>query len=206
MKRYPRLNNNFYQRTDVVRLCKELIVKVLVSRIDGVLTSGMIVEAEAYRGPDDKACHAYDYRRTPRTEIMYAPGGVAYIYICYGIHHLFNVVTGPEDTAHAVLIRALEPLEGLDIMLERRKMNQMNYKVTRGPGALSVAMGFNSVQSGSSLTDIDALFYIEERNLNMPQAKIMSGPRIGVESAGDAASWPWRYYVQNNRYVSARRS
>lgn len=206
LKKYPRLNNKFYQRTDVVLICEELIGKVLVSRIDGVLTSGIIVETEAYRGPDDRACHAYDYRRTPRTEIMYAAGGVAYIYLCYGIHHLFNVVTGPMDAAHAVLIRALEPLEGIDTMLERRHMNQLDYKVTRGPGALSMAMGFNSKQSGSSLIDKDACFYIEDRNMLLPYLKIVSGPRIGVERAGEAASWPWRYYVQNNKFVSAKRS
>ena len=137
---------------------------------------------------------------------MFSKGGVAYIYICYGIHHLFNVVTGPKDYAHAILIRALEPLEGIETMLERRNMSKLEPKITRGPGALSVAMGFNRSMSGQSLITAEASFYIEDRNIIYSSDKIATGPRIGCESAGECAAWPWRFYVRNNPYVSAKRT
>lgn len=201
-----RLPASFYQNKDVVYLGRSLIGKVLVSDIDGIRTSGIIVEAEAYRGPDDKACHAYNNRRTDRTEVMYKPGGHAYIYICYGIHHLFNVVTGPKDHAHAVLIRALEPLEGLETMMERRQMKTNQERITKGPGALAVAMGFDKSFSGHSLVDPESLIYIEDRRVHIDPDQIAAGPRIGVESAGECAAWPWRFYVRKHRNVSGRRT
>jgi len=197
---------SFFSSTDVLHICRSLIGKVLVSHMDGLKTSGIIVEAEAYRGPDDRACHAYANRRTPRTEVMYGAGGVAYIYICYGIHHLFNVVTGPEGHAHAVLIRALEPLEGTGIMMERRKLNHADPRLTRGPGALSVAMGLISSFSGHSLIQNSSLIYIEDRQIVIPENLILAGPRIGVENAGECAQWPWRYYIRNHPNVSAKRT
>lgn len=198
---------SFFQHTDVLAICRSLIGKVLVSHMEGIKTSGIIVEAEAYRGPDDKACHAFANRRTPRTEVMYNTGGVAYIYICYGIHHLFNVVTGPEDHAHAVLIRALEPLEGIETMMERRQMFKPgDPRLTRGPGALSVALGLTSSFSGHSLIDPQSLIYIEDRNIQFPEERIASGIRIGVESAGESAKWPWRFYIRNHPNVSAKRT
>ena len=200
-----RLPASFFQNTDVVHLGRSLIGKVLVSDIDGLRTSGIIVEAEAYRGPDDKACHAYANRRTPRTEVMYQKGGCAYIYICYGMHHLFNVVTGPEEYAHAVLIRALEPLEGLEIMMKRRQMKTNEERITKGPGALSVAMGFDKSLSGHSLVGPESLIYIEDRRIHIDPGLVAAGPRIGVESAGDCANWPWRFYVRKHRNVSAKR-
>lgn len=206
MKPGKKLTSSFYQSTAVLDICRQLIGKVLVSTIDGLLTSGIIVEAEAYRAPEDKASHAYGDRRTGRTEVMFSKGGVAYIYICYGIHHLFNIVTGPKDLAHAILIRALEPLEGIDIMLERRKMKKMDFKITRGPGALSVALGFRSTMSGQSLLSDTTSFYIEDRKIKYPDSIIATGPRIGVESSGESATWPWRYYVRNNPYVSSKRT
>jgi DNA-3-methyladenine glycosylase len=198
---------SFYRNMDVVAICRSLIGKVLVSHMEGVKTSGIIVEAEAYRGPDDRACHAYANRRTPRTEVMYNVGGVAYIYICYGIHHLFNVVTGPRDHAHAVLIRALEPLEGIETMMERRQMFKPgDPRLTRGPGALSVALGLNSSFSGHSLIDRQSMIYIEDRSIRFPEDRIAAGIRIGVESAGESAKWPWRFYVRNHPNVSAKRT
>lgn len=206
MKPGKKLTSSFYQSPAVLDICRQLIGKVLVSQIDGLLTSGIIVEAEAYRAPDDSACHAYGDRRTGRTEVMFSKGGVAYIYICYGIHHLFNVVTGPKDHAHAILIRALQPQEGIDIMLERRKMKKIDFKITRGPGALSIALGFRSTMSGQSLISASTSIYIEDRKINYPDSAIATGPRIGVESSGKSAIWPWRFYVRNNPYVSAKRT
>lgn len=206
MPKTKRLSHDFFLHTDVVQICKSLIGKVLVSTIDDLYTSGIIVEAEAYRGPDDKACHAFNHRRTPRTEVLYKDGGHAYIYICYGIHHLFNIVTAPREMAHAVLIRALEPLEGKDIMMKRRNMISMEPKITRGPGALSVAMGFNANLSGMNMNSKESKIYIEDRRLVYTDEHVKSGTRIGVENAGVSALLPWRFWVKGNKYVSANRS
>lgn len=201
-KRLPR---SYYQSLDVTTLAKDLLGKYLVTAINGVRCSGKIVETEAYRGPDDRACHAYNNRRTTRTEVMYATGGVAYVYICYGMHHLMNIVTGPKDNAHAVLIRALEPAEGIEIMAERRQMQVTDFRLTKGPGALSLAMGITSELSGVSLISSTPV-WVEDRGLTLSTHEICSGPRIGVESAGEAAGWPWRYFVKGNKYVSAKKT
>jgi DNA-3-methyladenine glycosylase len=200
-----RLPLAYYQSLEVTMIARDLLGKYLITDIDGIRCSGMIVETEAYRGPDDRACHAYNNRRTPRTEVMYETGGVAYIYICYGMHHLMNVVTGPSDHAHAVLIRALEPAEGLDIMAARRGMSTGDVRLTKGPGALSVALGLRSDLSGSSLVKSSPV-WIEDRGVKLATEKICAGPRIGVESAGEAATWPWRYFLKGNKYVSAKKT
>jgi len=202
-KRLPR---SYYQSIEVTQLAKDLLGKFLVTEIDGLYSSGIIIETEAYRGPDDRACHAYNNRRTPRTEVMYEPGGVAYIYICYGMHHLMNVVTGPKDHAHAVLIRALEPADGIEVMALRRGMKDTDLRLTKGPGALSLAMGLTSELSGASLNSSASPVWIEDRGIHFPDQEICSGPRIGVESAGEAALWPWRFFVKGNKYVSARKT
>jgi len=201
-----RLPGSYYQSLEVTKLAKDLLGKYLVTEIDGHHCSGIIIETEAYRGPDDRACHAYNNRRTPRTEVMYETGGVAYIYICYGMHHLMNVVTGPKDNAHAVLIRALEPTEGIEVMAARRHMKGTDIRLTKGPGALSLAMGLTSELSGTSLISSFTRVWIEDRGLKISAQEICSGPRIGVESAGEAAMWPWRFFVKGNKYVSARKT
>jgi DNA-3-methyladenine glycosylase len=201
-----RLPQSYYQSHDVVELAKDLLGKFLVTEINGHRCAGMIVETEAYRGPDDKACHAYNNRRTSRTEVMFEKGGVAYIYVCYGMHHLMNVVTGPRDNAHAVLIRALEPADDIEVMAARRKMDVNDSRLTKGPGALSVAMGLTSTLSGSSLISKTSPVWIEDRGETFSRNEICSGPRIGVESAGEAARWPWRFFVKGNKYVSAKKT
>ena len=168
--------------------------------------SGQIVETEAYRGPDDRAAHSYNNRRTPRTEVMFWKGGVAYIYICYGMHHLMNVVTGPKDDAHAVLIRALEPADGIEIMAERRQLDVSDVRLTKGPGALSVAMALRNPLSGTVLYDRNSPIWLEDRSIKYSPEQICISKRIGVDSAGDAAHWPWRYFVKGNKYVSAKRT
>lgn len=202
-KRLPR---SYYQSLDVTALARDLLGKYLVTEIDGVRCSGIIVETEAYRGPDDRACHAYNNRRTNRTEVMYEAGGVAYIYVCYGMHHLMNVVTGTKDNAHAILIRALEPVDGIEWMAARRLMSEEDSRLTKGPGALSVALGLTSALSGTSLFSSSSPVWIEDRKLQIDSQLICSGPRIGVESAGEAAHWPWRYFVKGNKYVSAKKT
>jgi DNA-3-methyladenine glycosylase len=200
-----RLPHTYYQSEDVVGLARDLLGKFLVTKIDNLLCSGMIVETEAYRGPDDRACHAFNNRRTPRTEVMFHQGGVAYIYVCYGMHHLMNVVTGPRDHAHAILIRALEPTDGLEIMAARRNMSTKDSKLTKGPGALSVALGLTSSLSGISLVDSSSPVWIEDRKITLPPDQICRSTRIGVESAGDAAHWPWRFFIKGHKNVSARK-
>lgn len=191
---------SFYCRTDVVQVARDLLGKVLVSDIDGLRTAGRITEVEAYRAPEDRASHAWGNRLTPRTRIMFEEGGRAYIYLCYGIHHLFNVVTGPEGTAHAVLIRTLAPLEGVETMLRRRKMTwdeKMNLppQLTAGPGTLSKALGLHTALTGQSFFEAGAPFWIEDRNYPLREADIAAGPRIGVAYAGAWAAREWRFWI-----------
>ena len=201
-----RIPASYYASHDVNYLAKDLLGKYLCTLIDGSYCSGMIVETEAYRGPDDRAAHSFNNRRTPRTEVMFQQGGVAYIYVCYGMHHLMNVVTAPVDHAHAVLIRALEPADGLEVMSTRRNLKADDSRMTKGPGSLSVAMGLHSGLSGISLFKSSSPVWIEDRGISLKKDEICIGKRIGVESAGEAAHWPWRYFVKGNKYVSAKRT
>jgi DNA-3-methyladenine glycosylase len=199
------LSSHYFQSEDVVFLAQDLIGKILISQINGERTGGRIVETEAYRGPDDAACHAYLGRRTARNEIMYGPGGYAYIYVCYGIHHLFNIVTGPIHKAHAVLIRGLEPVEGLEYMLRRRRLERLTPQVARGPGVLSEAMGLHSKLSGHCLTDPQGSIYLSKGYVSR-QEKIKASPRIGISNSGEAVHYPWRFYIAGNPFVSVFRA
>jgi DNA-3-methyladenine glycosylase len=186
-----KIGRDFYLREDVVNISKELIGKFLLTLIDGKLTSAMIIETEAYNGSVDKASHAYNFRRTARNEVMYGKGGVSYVYLCYGIHHLFNIVTNKEEVPHAVLVRAVLPKEGLDIVLKRRKVKTINKKVSDGPGTLSQALGIKTMHSGISLSG-DSI-WLEDRNVNFKKNEITAGPRIGVDYAGKDALLPYRF-------------
>ena len=201
-----KLPASYYASHDVNFLAKDLLGKYLCSFIDGIFTSGKIVETEAYRGPDDRAAHSYNNRRTSRTEVMFWQGGHAYIYFCYGIHHMMNVVTGPVDHPHAVLIRALEPADGIAHMAERRKMDVSDVRLTKGPGALCVAMGLTREMTGTSLHKRSPSIWIEDRGIKFMDSEICIGKRIGIESAGESADWLWRYFVKGCRYVSAKRT
>ncbi|MEL6124423.1 MAG: DNA-3-methyladenine glycosylase, partial [Bacteroidota bacterium] len=139
---------DWYASEDVVELARNLLGKMIISRVGDRFTSGMIVETEAYRAPDDKGSHAYGNRHTKRTATMFGPPGCAYVYLCYGIHHLCNVVTGPPDTAHAVLIRAVEPIEGTEHISHRRSMPQTVYHLTNGPGKWTKALGITTALDG----------------------------------------------------------
>jgi DNA-3-methyladenine glycosylase len=202
MQEFPILNSSFYQRKDVIQISKELLGKVLVTNIDGEYTSGIIVETEAYRAPDDKACHAYGNRRTKRTRTMFENGGISYVYVCYGIHHLFNVVTGEEGMAHAVLIRAVEPLDNIDLMAQRRSMKNTDYQLTSGPGKLSVALGIRSTHDALSLINRDGKIWIEDRNIEVSGNNMIAGPRVGMTSAEECAHWPWRFRINGNKWTS----
>lgn len=197
------LPQTFYQSTDVVHLAKQLLGKIVISDIEGKITSGIIVETEAYRGPDDKGCHAYGGRYTERTRIMYATGGTAYVYICYGMHPMFNVVTGPEGDAHAILIRAIEPLTGAENMLERRNMSLTKTDLTNGPGKLAVALGITKEMNGSLLYEKESTIYIKSDNFVVEEKDIVSGPRVGMSvHVGPCAHRPWRFYIRDNPWVS----
>lgn len=196
-----RLNVQFYERADPVLIAQELLGKRLLTEWAGQRCVGRIVETEAYWAPDDKACHAYLNRYTKRTETMFEAGGVAYIYLCYGIHHLFNIVTGPAGMAHVVLVRAVEPLEGHEYMLQRRKMGALKPQLTAGPGVMSQAMGLHKGHNGISLIDPLSPVWLEDDGFDA-RSLMLSGPRIGVESAGECAAWPWRFWIRDNAWVS----
>ena len=195
-----KLPAKFYERGDILAISRELLGKVLYTQFDDKLTSGIIVETEAYAGETDRASHAYRGKRTQRTEVMYASGGTAYIYLCYGIHHLFNVVTNFEGIPHAVLIRAIEPKDGIEIMLQRRNKKIVNQSLTAGPGALTQALGITVANSGASLKD--NLIWLEDQNIFYSNQDIIAGPRVGVQYAGKDAQKSWRFQIENSPYVS----
>ncbi len=189
---------SFYLHEDVVQVAKDLLGKVIVTKIDGITTSGIITETEAYAGITDKASHAYGGRRTNRTEIMYAQGGVAYVYLCYGIHHLFNVVTNMQDIPHAVLIRAVEPLKGIDTMLQRRKKEKLQPQLTAGPGAMSMALGIQTLHTGLSLSK--GIITLHDEGVKVEN--IIATTRIGVDYAKEDALLPYRFYIAGNKFIS----
>lgn len=194
---------SFYKRDDVLLIAKELLGKILVTKWNGIITSGRIVEVEAYNGINDKASHSFGGKRTKRNEIMYADGGVVYVYLCYGIHHLFNVVTNSKETPHAILIRALEPIKGIDEMLRRVGKNKFDTTLTRGPGNLSKALGLFTFHSGQSLLGKD--LFIASDDFAYNKNEIIASPRIGVDFAGKDALLPYRFYIKGNPFVSGKR-
>lgn len=202
---YDRLAASFYRNHDVIAVARALLGKYLVTKIDGQRCAGQITEVEAYRAPDDKACHAYNHRRTPRTEIMFWPGGVAYVYLCYGIHHLFNVVTGDQDMAHAVLIRGVKPVEGISLMQQRRGLSTLKPQLTAGPGVMSKALGITTAYTGQSLLAEDSPIWIEDRGMVISADQIIATPRIGVAYAQECAEWPWRFLVKDSAWVSGKK-
>ena len=197
------LQADFYRQKSVVSIAKNLLGKILVTTFDGKLTAGRIVETEAYNGEVDKASHAWNGRRTNRTEIMYASGGMSYVYLCYGIHHLFNVVTNEEDVPHAILIRALDPMIGIDLMLKRTGKKKLDYTLTRGPGNVSKAMGIHTLHSGISLLEGD--IFIADDQFKVKSSEIVATARIGVDYAGDDAMLPYRFIIKNNNFVSGKK-
>jgi DNA-3-methyladenine glycosylase len=198
-----KLDYNFYRRNDVITIARDLLGKVLVTNWGGAITSGRIVETEAYNGVVDRASHAYNGRRTARTEIMYNDAGSGYVYLCYGIHHLFNVVTNVKNTPHAILIRAVEPLQGINIMLQRTGKQNPDRTLTSGPGNVSKALGILTRHSGISL--MDNLIFIADDGYALPRKEIIATPRIGVDYAGEDALLPYRFIIKDNPYVSGRR-
>ncbi|MCB9171072.1 MAG: DNA-3-methyladenine glycosylase [Flavobacteriales bacterium] len=192
-----KLDRRFYERDDVVRIARELLGKVLHTRFEGVHTSGIITETEAYAGISDRASHAFGGRRTARTEVMYARGGTAYVYLCYGIHHLFNVVTNVKEMPEAVLVRGIAPLDGIDTMRSRRGASGM--PTTTGPGIAAQALGIRTLHSGTDL--LGDTIWIGDDGPIVPDAAVRVGPRIGVDYAGPDARSPYRFVVTDKHVL-----
>ena len=202
-KNYVVLQHSFYDRKDVTQIAKELLGKVLVTSFNNEITSGRIVETEAYNGAIDRASHAYGNRRTNRTEVMFGKPGTAYVYLCYGIHHLFNIVTNKKEIPHAILIRAIEPLQGIEIMQDRTRKKVLDNTLTRGPGNVSKALGIFTYHSGLNL--INSEIRIIDDGFRYKKKEIAITTRIGVDYAGPDALLPYRYIVRDNPYVSGKR-
>lgn len=196
-----KLNREFYIRPRVLEVARDILGKLLVVPTEeGERVSGMIVETEAYQGPQDRASHAYGGRRTKRTETMYSRGGVAYVYFVYGMYNQFNVVCNVEDIPHAVLIRAVEPVEGFEVMRQRRPTSTDN-NLTNGPGKLCIALGIDRQLNRADLLG-DSVWLEEFRNI--PRTKIARGPRIGIDYAEKWIDKPWRFWIRDNKFVSRR--
>ncbi len=199
-----KLSQEFYAQTDVVSVARQLIGKTVVTHFDGVLTSGRIVETEAYVAFTDRASHAFAGKRTARNEHMYAAAGTAYVYICYGLHQMLNVVTNAKDIPDAILIRAIEPLEGIDKMLERTGKKKPDFTLTRGPGNVAKALGIFKQHSGLHLSEATMYIREDEQGYVDPQ-QIAASARIGIDSAGEDAALPYRFFLKGNKYVSGKK-
>ena len=198
-----KLPREFYLRPDVLTVSRDLLGKLLVvPGPNGERVSGKIVEVEAYRGPEDRASHAFGGRRTKRTETMYGAGGIAYVYFVYGMYHQFNVVNGAEDVPHAILVRALEPVEGIEIMRTRRH-GHLDRNLTNGPGKLCIAMGIDRQLNAADL--LGDKVWLEDFETVSPR-RIARGPRIGIDYAQEWIDKPWRFWIRENPYVSRGQS
>jgi DNA-3-methyladenine glycosylase len=196
-----KLRRDFYMRNDAVAVARDLLGKVLCSRIRGRVTAAVITETEAYAGVGDRASHAYGGRRTRRTEPMYADGGTAYVYLCYGIHHLFNVVAGEAGRPLAVLVRAGESLEGIELM--RRRRQRRGDGLLDGPGCIAQGLGITTALTGASL--LGDRIWIEDRAFRVSPRDIVAGPRVGVDYAGEDAKRPYRFRVDGGEFRSGGR-
>lgn len=194
-----KLTESFYQRTNVVKIARDLLGKALFTNIDGVVTGGMIVETEAYSWKE-RGSHAYGGKKTNRNAVMFGTGGYTYVYLCYGMYNLFNVVTNREGVADAVLIRGLEPIQGIAEMGLRRGPLRNPFHLTSGPGKLTKAMGIDRKMNGKFLLDSEV--WLEDIGVKISPAKIDATPRIGIDYAGEDARLPWRFTIRGNKWIS----
>lgn len=182
---------SYYQQEDTLKLSQDLLGKYLFTNFNGELTGGIITETEAYMGPADKASHAYNNRRTKRTEVMFHSGGVCYVYLCYGMHHLFNIVTHKAAIPHAILVRAIKPIIGIELMLQRCQRQKAQPPWTSGPALLTKALGITIKHTGTSLAGEQ--IWLEDRGLTIDPGTIVASPRIGIDYAEEYAELPWRF-------------
>lgn len=194
-----KLTDSFYQRTNVVMIARELLGKVLFTNVNGIVTGGMIVETEAYSWKE-KGCHAYGSKKTERNSVMFERGGHAYVYLCYGMHYLFNIVTNRIDIAEAVLVRAVEPVHGIEEMFLRRGKLRNDFHLTSGPGKLTKALGIDRKLNGKFLLDNEV--WVEDVGTRISKRNIVASPRIGIDYAGEDAFLPWRFTVKGNDWIS----
>ena len=194
-----KLDRSFYLRDDVVKLARDLLGKYLFTAIDGILTGGYITEVEAYAGTSDRASHAWEDRRTARTEVMYHEGGVAYVYLCYGIHSLFNIVTNREGIPHAILVRGIYPTHGMDSILKRSGKPSMTPAISDGPGKVSKILGINTRHTGTDL--LSSTIWLEDRQWIISEDDIEITKRIGIDYAGVDAQRPYRFVLKQKTPV-----
>lgn len=197
-----KLKPGYYQNSDVIFLAQDLLGKILFTKKNEEITAGIITETEAYFGEADKASHAYGGRRTLRTAAMFQTGGYSYVYLCYGIHHLFNIVVSQENDPKSVLVRAVEPYEGLSVIESRRNRPVSDKTISSGPGSVCKALGIDMKFNKKPLNGKE--IWIEDSGLQYSQDDIASTPRIGVAYAGEHALLPFRFYLKKNRYVSKK--
>lgn len=197
-----KLSHEFFERDDVNLIAKQLLGKIISTNFNGEITSVRIVETEAYVHMVDKASHAFNGRKTKKNEHMYGYAGTAYIYLCYGIHNMLNIVTNKEDVADAILIRAGEPISGEEIMMKRTGKLKLDFSITKGPGNIGKALGITKNQSGKFLNESEISIY--EDGIQINEKDIGKSKRIGVNYAGNDALLEYRYFIKNNRFVSGR--
>lgn len=197
-KTAKKLPLSFYQR-DTTLVARELLGKRLVHQIGRKRLSGIIVETEAYIGAEDRACHGFGNRRTRRTESLFQEGGYSYVYMIYGMHFCFNAVTRTCDHPEAVLVRALQPNEGVSEM-KRNRLVKSERELTSGPAKLCEALLIDKAQDRLSL--VGSELFIEDINLQISSQDIVTKPRIGIAYAGEAAHWPLRFYICGNPFIS----
>ncbi len=197
-----KLTRKFYTRADTLQIAQDLLGKTLVvPTATGERVSGMIVETEAYLGIEDKAAHSYGNRRTKRTETMFALGGTVYIFFIYGMYYQFNVVAGAVGTPHAILIRAVAPVDGIEIMRERRGLEMKDANLTSGPGKLCIALGIDKSFNNEDL--LGNRVWLED-GAEISSDEIACGKRIGIDYAEEYAEKPWRFWVNCNSFVSRK--
>ena len=189
-----KLPESFYLRSDIIQVSRDLLGKVLATNIDGCVTKAVITETEAYAGETDKASHAYGGRHTKRTAPIYQSGGRAYVYLCYGIHHMFNVVSSVAGEPHAILVRAGQPLEGESEMLRRREKQEIDKTLLAGPGSLGKALGITTSLTGTDLSG--SIIWIEDQGVTVNDERITVGPRVGIDYAEEDAKRPYRFILQ----------
>ena len=195
------LPKSYYQTDDLPHMAQSLLGKIIKSKIDGAQVIGRIVETEAYRSSDDKGSHAYPDKVTKRTEVQFAAGGNAYIYLCYGIHHLFNIITGPAEAGHVVLIRAVELIEGESYARHRRNIKVSHVHLTNGPGKWTQAFGITTDLNNCSLYSATGQITVLDAP-KIPRSQIIASPRVGIAYAQECASWPWRFRIKNSIWTS----
>ncbi len=195
------LPKSFYTSDDVVAIAKALLGKVLISSINGQGIRCRIVETEAYRGPDDRASHTFGNRLNNKNKVMYEEGGQAYVYISYGMHHMLNVVTSSKGNGQAVLIRAIEPIYGMNLIKMNRGIDRENYLLTGGPGKICQALAITKEMNLQKFYRKDALLQIWDEGYVVND--INATPRVGMSvHTKEAANWPWRFYIKDNKWVS----